>query len=117
MNKVDYTDGIKLFRKVDELGLFSMSSEVINTPTDMMERLKYIFASQINDMIENETTEFIEGFLSGLLYGGKFMQIGGDLAVSKGDVSPEKTTEVRGIQVDVVLTMLAEYLVEQRRRD
>lgn len=113
----DYDNGVHLFRKVDELGLFSMHGEVINTPAEVVENLKYLFASKINDMIDNEATEFVEGFLAGVLYGGKFMQIGADLAVDKGDVSPEKTYDVRAVQIDVVLTMLAEYLVEQRQRD
>lgn len=109
--------GLRLFRKVDELGIFFLYGNVILTPTEVVDKLKYLFVSQINDMIENESTEFVEGFLAGVLYGGKFMQIGGDLAVTKGDVLPEKTAEIRGVQVDVILTLLAEYLVEQRKRD
>jgi hypothetical protein len=117
MSSSNDSKGLELFRKVNHLGLFSLHGEVIGTPAEVVENLKHIFVPKIQDMIENEATEFVEGFLAGLLYGGKFMQYGADRSVATGDVPVEKTAEVRAVQVDVVLTLLAEYLLEQRQRD
>ncbi len=105
-----------LFRKIDQLGIFSLQGDMLTTPLELVEKIKHIFLPQIQDMIENESTEFIEGFLAGALYGGKFVQLGGDMAVDTGNVPVEKTAEVRGVQIDTVLTILAEYLMEQRKR-
>lgn len=101
-----------LFRRIEHLGVFSLYGDVIKTSADAIHNIKRIFEPSVKDMVEHESTEFIEGFLAGALYGGKFIYL-----EEGGSVPEDQRAHIRNVQIDTVLTLLAEYLVEQRKRD
>jgi len=106
-----------LFRKIEHLGIFSLYGDVIKTSSDSIQKIKHLFEPPVKDMIDNESSEFIEGFLAGVLYGAKFIYLGGGATEDRAGVPKEQREQVRNVQIDTVLTMLSEYLIEQRRRD
>jgi hypothetical protein len=105
-----------LLRKVESLGIFSGEGDLINTPRSVIEATTNIYGPQVDEMIEGETTEFLEGFMAGLFF-FKTMDLGARLNALTGEVTEEASQEILEAQVDTVLTLLAEYLQEQRNRD
>lgn len=108
--------GSGLFRKIEHLGILSLYGNIIKTSSEAIHKIKYIFEPSFKDMVANESTEFIEGFLAGALYGAKFIYLGGGVTEEAAGVPKKQREHVRNVQIDTVLTLLAEYLMEQRRR-
>jgi hypothetical protein len=105
-----------LLKKVDSLDIFSMEGSLINTPKEVITQTSALYGSQVEDMIEAETTEFLEGFVAALLF-QKTLDIGARLNALTGEVSEEASQEILEAQVDTIITLLAEYLQEQRNRN
>lgn len=105
-----------LLRKVDSLSIFSMEGSVVTTPKEIIEATTGMYGADVEEMIETESTEFLEGFVAALLF-YKTMNIGVQLNALTGDLPEEASQEVLDAQVDTVITLLAEYLQEQRNRN
>jgi uncharacterized membrane protein YqgA involved in biofilm formation len=93
-----------------------MEGSIVNTPKEIIDSTMGLYGADVEEMIERESTEFIEGFVAALLL-YKTLQIGVQLNTITGDLPEEASQEVLDAQIDTVITLLAEYLQEQRNRN
>jgi hypothetical protein len=105
-----------LLRKIESLDIFSGEGDMISTPREIIEATTGLYGVQVEEMIEAESTEFLEGFVAALLF-YKTMDLGARLNALTGEVTPEASQEILEAQIDTVITLLVEYLQKQRNQD
>ena len=105
-----------LLQKIESLDIFSVEGSLINTPREIINSTMALYGSQVEDMIEKESTDFLEGFIAALLF-YKTMDLGAKLnAIITDEMTEEMSQEILEAQADTVITLLAEYLQEQRKK-
>ena len=104
-----------LLQKIESLDIFSMEGSLVNTPREIINATSALYGSQVEDMIEKESTDFLEGFVAALLF-YKTLDLGAKLGALTDELTEEAAQEILEAQADTVITLLAEYLQEQRKR-
>ena len=103
------------FRKIEELGIFSPYGPVIDAPLPYIKQTGLLMMPFLQNMFDHESTEFVEGYLAGLFYGGKVSEMSARMAVAGGALPQESAEEIRVVQIDTVLTTIATYLESKRK--